>query len=125
MCDSNVVLDKGIYKRGSSWDFALKRTQPGTNRPTDLTGLSTRIMFRRGSPAGEVVVTLEEGSGATVADPLSGIVAFRVSQIDSAKFADGDVVCFDVEQTNPADLDYAWQSLTYYFSVVEQVTRDA
>lgn len=122
MNDPNVFLEKGIYKRGSSWDFTLTRTFNGV--PVDMTGLITRAMFRRDDPAGEVVATLAVGTGITITNPASGRIDLRVSQQDTAKFSDGDTVCFDVEQTNPADPTYAWQSLTYFFMVSEQVTRD-
>lgn len=119
----NVVALKGYFKRGSSWDIALTREDPA-GLPVDMTGLTTRAMFRRGDPSGPIVVTLTPGNGINIADPTAGKIQMRVSKLNSAKFADGDMAFFDVEQENPLDPTFAWQSLTYCFDVVEQVTRD-
>lgn len=120
---SDPVTLNGYFKRGSSWDIGFLRKDP-TGAPVNMTGLVTRAMFRRGDPNGPLVVTLEENDGINIADPLSGRIQMRVSKTDSALFAEGDTVCFDLEQENPLDPTYAWQSLTYQFTVVEQVTRD-
>lgn len=122
MTDSIVEI-KGYFKRGSSWDFALIRKNPDLT-PVNMTGLTTRAMFRRGDPDGVIVATLSVGTGITISDPIAGRIDLRVSKTDSEKFEAGDVACFDVEQENPADPTYAWQSMTYSFEVVEQVTRD-
>lgn len=122
MADDVVEL-KGYFKRGSSWDIGFFRKTPA-GAPVIMTGLVTRAMFRRGDPNGPIVATLTEGDGITIADPTSGRIQMRVSKLDSALFAEGDTACFDIEQENPLDPTFAWQSLTYQFTVVEQVTRD-
>lgn len=120
---SKPVLLSGTFKRGSSWTIGFTR-QDSAGAPVDMTGLTTRSMFRVGSVNGAVVFTLDEADGIVIDDPTTGVMSLQVSRTNSALFAGGDKAYFDVEQTNVADTDFEWQSLTYYFPVIEQVTRD-
>lgn len=118
---SKPIVLGGYFKRGSTWTIGLTRKAPdGT--PIDLTGLETRAMFREGSVDGAVIVTLTDSEGITIDEPETGFISFTISAIQSALFAAGAKVYFDVEQTN--SLGEVWQSQTYTFSVVQEVTRD-
>ncbi len=113
----------GYFKRGSSWEISLTRLNPDQT-PVNLTGLVTRAMFRTGGVNGPVVVTLTEGAGIEIANPATGTLTLKISRTQSELFTAGDTVFFDIEQTLPATPTYACQSMTYYFVVIEQVTRD-
>lgn len=116
------ILLTGYFKRGSTWAIAMNRKAPDAT-PIDLTGLTTRVMFREGSLDGTVVVTLTDGQGITVADPASGRIEMTLSAVQSALFSPGSNVYFDVEQTDSVSGE-VWQSQTYRFIVVQEVTRD-
>lgn len=117
------VLLSGYYKRGSSWALSLTR-KDSAGTPIDMTGLVTRAMFRAGNVDGEVRFTLEDGDGIAIADPTAGVMDLQISRTRSALFASGEKVYFDVEQTQPLDPAFEYQTLTYWFTVVQQVTRD-
>lgn len=123
MAATRPTLIDGYFKRGSSYRFRITRLASDGITPIDLTDLTTRAMFRDGSETGTVMFMLEEGNGITV-DAVNGIITLNVSCLLSETLTAGNKVYFDVEQTNALDPDYAWQSLTYYFVVVEQVTCD-
>lgn len=112
----------GYFKRGSTWRIGLTRKAPDST-PVDLTGLMTRAMFREGGVDGTVIVTLTDGEGVTIDEPETGFISFTISAIQSALFSPGAKVYFDVEQTDSATGE-VWQSQTYMFSVVQEVTRD-
>lgn len=120
---SKPVLLSGTFKRGSSWTIGFTR-KDSAGDPIDMTGLTTRAMFRVGSVNGTVKFTLDDSAGIVIDDPTTGVMSLQVTRTQSALFAGGDKAYFDVEQTNAADLTFEWQSLTYYFPVIEQVTRD-
>lgn len=120
---SKPVLLSGTFKRGSSWVIGFTR-QDSAGDPVDMTGLTTRAMFRVGSVNGEVKFTLDENDGIVIDDPTTGVMSLKVSRTNSALFAGGEKAYFDIEQTTPGDPTFEWQSLTYYFPVIEQVTRD-
>ena len=114
---------QGYFKRGSSWQISLTR-KTANGAPVNLSELVTRAMFRVGGENGLVMLTLAAGTGIDIIDPATGTITLKVSRTQSELFTAGDKVYFDVEQTSATDADYAWQSQTYYFSVIEQVTRD-
>lgn len=116
------ILLSGSFKRGSSWGISLTRKN-ADDTPVDLTGLTTRSMFRLNSVNGTVAFTLVDGAGITIADPTTGLIELSITRSQSAEIPAGSKVYFDIEQTSAADPDYEWQSLTYYFPVDEQVTR--
>lgn len=120
---SKPTLLSGTFKRGSSWTIGFAR-KDSAGDPVDMTGLVTRAMFRAGSVNGEVKFTLTNAAGIVIADPTTGVMSLQVSRSQSALFAGSDKAYFDIEQTNPGDPTFEWQSLTYYFPVIEQVTRD-
>jgi hypothetical protein len=113
---------EGFFKRGSSWFFGMTRKDENLVA-VDFTGLVTRAMFRVGGVDGELIVTLTEGAGITV-DPLTGRIELKLNRTQTPLFAAKDKVYFDVEQTDPLDATYEWQSFTYFFKVEQQVTRD-
>lgn len=113
----------GLFKRGSSWPIGFTRKDE-SGAVVDMTGLTTRAMFRTVSVAGTVKFTLDDAAGVTIADPTTGFIALEITRSQSALFTAGDKVYFDIEQTNSLIPDYEWHSLTYWFKVVEQVTRD-
>lgn len=117
------TLLSGTFKRGSSWTIGFTR-KDSAGDPVDMTGLATRAMFRVGSVNGDVKFTLDESDGIVIADPTTGVMSLQISRTNSALFTAGDKAYFDIEQTTIADHDFEWQSLTYYFPVIEQVTRD-
>lgn len=120
---SKPALLSGTFKRGSSWVIGFTR-KDSAGAPVDMTGLVTRAMFRAGSVNGEVKFTLDDDAGIVIEDPTTGVMSLQVSRSQSALFAGGDKAYFDIEQTAPSDPTFEWQSLTYYFPVIEQVTRD-
>lgn len=117
------TLLSGTFKRGSSWTIGFTR-KDSAGAPVDMTGLATRAMFRVGGVNGDVKFTLDESDGIVIADPTTGVMSLQISRANSALFAAGEKAYFDIEQTAIADPDFEWQSLTYYFPVIEQVTRD-
>lgn len=120
---SKQVLLSGTFKRGSSWIIGFTR-KDSLGAPVDITGLTTRAMFRAGSVNGDVKFTLDDDAGIVIDGLLTGVMSLKVSRAQSALFAGGDKAYFDIEQTNPSDPTFEWKSLTYYFPVIEQVTRD-
>lgn len=118
---SSEVKLSGTFKRGSS--FAIRLTRTASGSPVNLSGLTTRAMFRSGSVNGDVLFTLTDGDGITISAPTTGVIEMTINRTRSALMTAGVNVYFDVEQTNSADLAYEWQSLTYSFKPIEQVTR--
>jgi hypothetical protein len=88
-----------------------------------MTGLTTRAMFREGGVDETVIVTLDETAGITIADPTNGGIQLELSATQSALFSPGAKVFFDIEQID-TNTGHVWQSQTYRFSVVQEVTRD-
>ena len=119
---ANPVALSGTFKRGSSVTIGL--TRKAGDVAVDMTGLDTRAMFRSGSVNGVVLFTLDDDDGIVIDDPTTGYMSLEVSRENSALMTAGTKIYFDVEQTNPSDPTYEWQSLTYYFKPDEQVTRD-
>ena len=117
-----ITLSKGYFKRGSTWTVQLTR-KDNAGAAVDMTGLTTRAMFRDGSVDGPVVATLTDGNGITIADPTTGVIALSLTATQSALFTAGSRVYFDIEQTDPVS-GYVWQSPTYRFPVDQEVTRD-
>lgn len=114
------VTLSGMYKRGSTWRIAMvRKASDGT--PVNLTGLVTRIMFRADSVDGAVIVTLSDGNGLAV-DPTAGRIDLTLTATQSALFAAGSRVYFDIEQTEPVS-GHVWQSPTCRFTVEQEVTR--
>jgi hypothetical protein len=110
-----------LFKRGSTWAIALIR-RDADGDPIDLSGLTSRAMFRKDSVDGEVLVTLDDSAGITIADPASGRIELEITPTDSVLFLSGTWVYFDVEQTDPAGR--VWQSPSYRFFVSQEITRD-
>jgi len=120
---SKPTLLSGTFKRGSLWTIGFTR-KDSAGDPVDMTGLVTRAMFRANGVNGEVKFTLDDDAGIVIEDPTTGVMSLQVSRSQSALFAGGEKAFFDIEQTDPSDPAFEWQSLTYYFPVIEQVTRD-
>jgi hypothetical protein len=116
------VTLSGYFKRGSTWQIKVTR-KDSTDTVVDMTGLTTRAMFREGGVDETVIVTLDETAGITIADPTNGEIEMEVSATQSALFSPGAKVFFDIEQVNDFT-GHVWQSQTYKFSVVQEVTRD-
>jgi hypothetical protein len=100
----------------------MTRENP-TGTAVDLSGLVTRASFRAGSVGGSVLFTLTDGDGITISAPTTGVIEMKINRTRSALMTAGVTVYFDVEQTNPSDSEYEWQSRTYFFKPDEQVTR--
>lgn len=113
----------GLYKRGSTWRLALRRTGP-SGAPIDLSGVTqARAMFRAGTDA-PVIVTLTGSVGEGIAlSPADGLISLTLTPAKTTLFAPGSRILFDVELTWTAD--EIWQSPTYALIVDEEVTRDA
>jgi hypothetical protein len=120
---SKPIALSGEYKRGSYWAIVHVRRNPDDSG-VDMTGLVTRDMFRANGLYEPVVVTLNETAGIVIDDPTSGRIGLELSRDQTPLFAAGDKVFFDIEQTDPLNPKYEWQSKTYWFKVIEQVTRD-
>jgi len=123
MSSNKPIELSGEYKRGSSWSLTMIR-RDSTNAVVDMTGLVTRAMFRANGLYEPVVLTLDETEGVVIDDPAAGRIVLELSREQTPLFAAGDKVFFDVEQTDPLNPRYEWQSKTYFFKVIEQVTRD-
>jgi hypothetical protein len=119
---SKPVALSGYFKRGSTWQILVTR-KDSAGVVVDMTGLTTRAMFREGGVDETVIVELDEAAGITIADPTNGEIALELSATQSALFAPGAKVFFDIEQLNSLT-GHVWQSQTYRFSVVQEVTRD-
>ena len=119
---SKPIALSGYFKRGSTWRI-LVTSKDETGAVVDMTGLTTRAMFREGGVDETVIVELDELIGITIADPTNGQIQLELSAVQSALFSPGAKVFFDIEQINEAT-GYVWQSQTYRFSVVQEVTRD-
>jgi hypothetical protein len=119
---SKPVALSGYFKRGSTWQILVTRKNPDET-PVNMTGLTTRAMFREGGVDETVIVELDEAAGITIADPTNGIIQLTITATQSALFSPGAKVFFDIEQLNSLT-GYVWQSQTYRFSVVQEVTRD-
>lgn len=116
-----VAID-GFFKRGSTWRIGITR-KDSLGVAIDMTGLDTRSMFRESGIDGAVILTLDDAAGIEIADPATGAMVLVLTAIQSALFAPGAKVYFDIEQTNSFTGE-VWQSLTYYFKVDQEVTRD-
>jgi hypothetical protein len=120
---SKPIALSGYFKRGSTWLLRVRRKDENGD-PVDITGLTTRAMFREGGVDEPVVITLDETSGIAVSiDPTNGIIDLEITATQSALFSPGAKVFFDIEQVNDVT-GHVWQSQTYRFSVVQEVTRD-
>jgi len=119
---SKPIALSGYFKRGSTWLLKVTR-KDDTGTVIDMTGLTTRAMFREGGVDELVIVTLDETAGITIADPATGEIELELSAVQSALFSPGAKVFFDIEQVNDVT-GHVWQSQTYRFSVVQEVTRD-
>jgi len=119
---SKPIALSGYFKRGSTWLLKVTRKDE-TGTVIDLTGLTTRAMFREGGVDELVIVTLDETAGITIDDPANGQIQMELSATQSALFSPGAKVFFDIEQVNDVT-GHVWQSQTYRFSVVQEVTRD-
>jgi len=117
----SVAID-GFFKRGSTWRIGITR-KDSTGTVIDMAGLTTRSMFRESGIDGTVILTLDDAAGIEIDDPATGAMALVLTATQSALFSAGAKVYFDIEQTNELTGD-VWQSLTYYFKVVQEVTRD-
>jgi hypothetical protein len=115
------LLFDGYFKRGSAWLLSLARKQSDGTR-VDLTGMTARAMFRVGDEDGAVTVTLSDSGGGIAIDAAARSVAMTLLPEQTVLFAPGAKVLFDVELT-PMD-GLIWQSPTYWFRVVQEVTRD-
>jgi len=119
---SKPIALSGYFKRGSTWLLKVTR-KDDTGTVIDMTGLTTRAMFREGGVDETVIVTLDETAGITITDPTNGEIELELSAVQSALFSPGAKVFFDIEQVNDFT-GHVWQSQTYRFSVVQEVTRD-
>lgn len=112
----SVIALPSEYKVGSTWTFVVRRTDSAKG-PIDLTGLSTRAMFREGSATGPVIATL---TGRDRGDAGTGQAVLTLTPEQTALFTPGSKVVFDVEMSRPG---YAWQSPTYRIKTEAEVTR--
>lgn len=119
---SKPIALSGYFKRGSTWQILVTR-KDSTGADVDMTGLTTRAMFREGGVDETIVCILDEAGGITIADPTNGEIQLEIPATQSALFNPGAKVFFDIEQINEAT-GYVWQSQTYTFKVVQEVTRD-
>jgi hypothetical protein len=119
---SKPIALSGYFKRGSTWLLKVTRKDE-LGELIDMTGLVTRAMFREGGVDETVIVTLDETAGITITDPTNGEIELELSAVQSALFSPGAKVFFDIEQVNDVT-GHVWQSQTYRFSVVQEVTRD-
>ena len=117
-----ITLSKGYFKRGSTWTVQLTR-KDNAGAAVDMTGLTTRAMFRDGSVDGSVIATLTDGNGITITDPTTGVIALSLTATQSALFTPRNRAYFDVKQTDPVS-GYVWHSPTYFFAVDQRVTDD-
>lgn len=110
------------FKVGSTWEFMITRKirDPATSVETAVptNGMVPRIMMRKGSETGELVLLYESDKITLGGD--DGSIAWTVMPTDSVKFAGKAKVFIDVEMT-PSN-GKTWQSPTYFFKTIPQVT---
>lgn len=107
------------FKVGSTWTFHYTRKAGDPAVAVDITGLTSRVMFRAGSVDGEVVKTVENADITNGAD--AGTLEFVISAIDSVLFTPGAYYYLDIEMTSGSG--YVWQSPTMRFKTEQEVTR--
>lgn len=117
------TLTKDLYghsfKLGSTWTFQFTRKAGLTPDLVDVTGLTTRVMFREGSVDGTVVLTVENANITN--GGAAGTVAFELTPEQTALFLPGTWCYFDIEMT--AVNGSVWQSPTMRFKTEQEVTR--
>ena len=113
-----TITQPPTHKCGSTWTFTLTRKTPDGG-PVNLSGLTTRAMFRVGAVDGEVVATLTEGAGL-VTEAEAGRGRMTIDATTSATVTSGAPVFFDVEMT--AVDGHVWQSPTYRVKTEAEVT---
>lgn len=107
------------FKVGSTWTFRFTRKAGDPAVAVDITGLTSRVMFRADSVDGDVAKTVEDADITNGGD--EGTIEFPISATDSALFTAGIWYFFDIEMT--AIDDNVWQSPTFKFQTEQEVTR--
>lgn len=111
------------FKLGSTWTFHFTRkagTSIATATAIDITDDTTRTMFRECDEYGDVILTIENAD--VVNGGAAGTLEFVVSAENSALFTPGVWVYFDIESTAVSGV--VWQSDTFRFKPIQEVTRD-
>jgi hypothetical protein len=107
------------FKVGSTWTFHFTRKAGTPAVAVDITGLTSRVMFREGGVDGTVVLTIENtditNGGAT------GELSFTLTATQTALLTPGNWYYFDIEMT--AVGGNVWQSPTMRFKPEQEVTR--
>lgn len=107
------------FKLGSTWTFQFTRKAGLTSELVNVTGLTSRVMFRVNGVDGEVALTV---ANADVTNGgAAGTVAFELTPEQTALFLPGTWYYFDIEMT--AVNGHVWQSPTMRFKTEQEVTR--
>lgn len=107
------------FKVGSTWSFLYTRKAGTPPVAVDVSGLTSRVMFREGSEDGTVVKTVEDTDITN--GGVEGTIRFDVSATDSATFKPKTWYYHDVEMTSPSG--FVWQSPTIRFRTEQEITR--
>ena len=117
------ILKKDYYghgfKIGSTWTFRFTRKAGDPAVAVDITGLTSRVMFRETSVDGNIVVTVANASITN--GGVTGEISFSLTAAQTATFAAGIWHFFDIEMT--AVGGNIWQSPTFKFKTEQEVTR--
>jgi hypothetical protein len=107
------------FKSGSTWTFHFTRKAGTPAVPVDITGLTSRVMFRASGVDGPVIATL--GNSDITNGGALGTIALTLSATQTALFSPGVWHYLDIEMTAPGG--YVWQSPTMRFKPEQEVTR--
>mgnify|MGYP000982449208 FL=1 len=107
------------FKLGSTWTFQFTRKAGLTPDLVDVTGLTTRVMFREGGVDGTVVLTVENANITN--GGAAGTVGFALTATQTSLFLPATWYYFDVEMA--AVGGHVWQSPTMRFRTEQEVTR--
>lgn len=107
------------FKVGSTWTFHFTRKAGTPAVPVDITGLTSRVMFRADGVDGPVVLTIT--NDAITNGGATGIILFTLSATQTAALTPGKWHYLDIEMTAPGG--HVWQSPTMRFKPEQEITR--
>lgn len=107
------------FKVGSTWTFQFTRKAGNPAVAVDITGLTSRVMFRKDGVDGTVVLTIADADIANGGG--TGELSFALSAAQTAGLTPGRWHYFDIEMT--AVSGNVWQSPTMRFKPEQEVTR--
>lgn len=107
------------FKLGSTWAFQFTRKAGLSPALVDVTGLTSRVMFRPGGVDQPVALTISDADITN--GGVAGTVGFTLTPTQTALLLPAIWYYFDIEMTAVGGA--VWQSPTMRFRTEQEVTR--